>query len=47
MVNCYSYCNVNLANKLGIDLIMYGEDGEVEYSSTSETQNKFYTTTLM
>lgn len=31
----------NLANKLGIDLIMYGEDGEVEYGGTSETQNKF------
>ena len=31
----------NLANKLGIDLIMYGEDGEVEYGGTSKTQNKF------
>ena len=31
----------NLADKLKIDLVMYGEDGEVEYGGTSETQNKF------
>ena len=31
----------NLASKLGINLIMYGEDGEVEYGGTSETQDKF------
>ena len=31
----------NLANKFGIDLVMYGEDGEVEYGGTSKTQNKF------
>ena len=31
----------NLSNKLGIKLIMYGEDGEVEYGGTSKTQNKF------
>ena len=30
-----------LADKLGIELIMYGEDGEVEYGGTSKTQNKF------
>ena len=31
----------NLASKLGIDLIMYGEDGEVEYGGTTKTQNQF------
>ena len=31
----------NFANKLGIDLIMYGEDGEVEYGGESSTQEKF------
>ena len=31
----------NFANKLGIDLIMYGEDGEVEYGGETSTQEKF------
>ncbi len=31
----------NFANKMGIDLIMYGEDGEVEYGGETSTQNKF------
>ena len=31
----------NFANKMGIDLIMYGEDGEVEYGGEVSTQNKF------
>ena len=31
----------NLANKLGIELIMYGEDGEVEYGGETSSQNKF------
>ena len=31
----------NLTSKLGIDLIMYGEDGEVEYGGTTKTQNRF------
>ena len=31
----------NLSSKLGIDLVMYGEDGEVEYGGSTLTQNKF------
>ena len=30
---------ISLASKLGIDLIFYGEDGEVEYGGSSETEN--------
>lgn len=29
---------VRMANKLGIELIFYGEDGEVEYGGTAETE---------
>ena len=31
----------NLANKIGVDLIMYGEDGEVEYGGETSRENKF------
>ena len=30
---------VRMANNLGINLIFYGEDGEVEYGGTNETEN--------
>lgn len=30
---------ISLASSLGIDLIFYGEDGEVEYGGSSETEN--------
>ena len=31
----------NLASSLGIDLIIYGDNGEVEYGGSKETKNKF------
>lgn len=31
----------NFANKIGVDLIMYGEDGEVEYGGETSRENKF------
>lgn len=31
---------IKMANNLGINLIFYGEDGEVEYGGTDETENK-------
>jgi len=33
---------VRIASQLGIDLIFYGEDGEVEYGGSSETKNTPY-----
>ena len=31
----------NLASKLGIELLIYGDNGEVEYGGSNKTQNKF------
>ena len=39
---------LRIASQLGIDLIFYGEDGEVEYGGSSETKNTpFYDTDYM
>ena len=33
---------LRIADNFGINLIFYGEDGEVEYGGTNETKNIFY-----